>query len=73
VLVAEGVGAWDAVVGSWEKVSRQFWSYLGIYIVLTLLASIGSYACYVGLLVTWPIMPCGIVAAYRWHFRPGAR
>ena len=73
VLVAEGEGAWDAVVGSWEKVSRQFWSYLGIYFVLTLLAGLGSYACYVGLFVTWPLLPCGTVAAYKWHFRREAR
>lgn len=73
VLVAEGEGAWEAVVASWDKVKLQFWSYLGIYIVLTLLASIGSYACYVGLFVTWPLLPCATAAAYRWHFRREAR
>ncbi len=73
VLVADGQGAWDAVVASWDRVKLQFWSYLGIYIVLTLLASVGAYACYVGMFVTWPLLPCATVAAYRWHFRPGAR
>lgn len=69
VLVADGHGAWDAVVLSWERVRTQFWSYLGMYLLLTLIAGMGSYACYVGMFVTWPLLPCATVAAYRWHFR----
>jgi len=69
VLVADGHGAWDAVVLSWERVRTQFWSYLGMYLLLTLIASMGSYACYVGIFVTMPLLPCATVAAYRWHFR----
>ncbi len=69
VLVADGLGAWEAVTGSWEKVRQEFWSYLGIYIVLTILAGAGAYLCYVGWFVTFPLLPCATVAAYRWHFR----
>jgi hypothetical protein len=69
VLLADGHGAWDAVAGSWEKVRLNFWSYLGIWLVLSILASLGSYACYVGLLLTYPLLPCAQVAAYMWHFR----
>jgi hypothetical protein len=57
------------VVGSWEKVRLRFWSYLGMFLLLTIIAGLGSYAFYVGLLVTYPLLPCAIVAAYRWHFR----
>lgn len=69
VLVAVGHGSWEAVVLSWEKVRTQFWSYLGMYILLTIIAGIGANLCYVGLLLTWPLLPCATVAAYRWHFR----
>lgn len=69
VLVAEGEGTWEAVTRSWQKVREQFWSYLGIYLVLSILSSIGAYLCYVGIFVTWPLLPCATVAAYRWHFR----
>lgn len=68
-LVADGHGAWDAVVLSWEKVRTQFWSYLGMYVLLTIIAGIGVNLCYVGLLFTWPLQPLTTVAAYRWHFR----
>ncbi len=69
VLVAEGEGAWDAVTGSWDKIRQQFWSYLGIYIVLMILAQAGGYLCYVGWFVTFPLLPCATVAVYKWHFR----
>lgn len=69
VLVADGHGAWESVTGSWEKVGTDFWSYLGTWLILSILASLGSYACYVGLLLTWPLLPCSQVAAYMWHFR----
>ncbi|MFP4250660.1 MAG: GYF domain-containing protein [Armatimonadota bacterium] len=69
VLVAEGYRAWESVTMSWEKVGRQFWSYLGTWLVLSILASIGSYACYVGWFLTYPLLPCAQVAAYMWHFR----
>lgn len=69
VLVADGHGAWEAIVLSWEKVRTQFWSYLGMFVLLTVVAGIGANACYVGLFLTWPLMPCATVAAYRWHFR----
>lgn len=74
VLVADGHGAWKSVTTSWEKVSKNYWSYLGMWLVLSIIASLGSYACYVGILVSYPLLPCAQVAAYMWHFRtePGA-
>ncbi len=68
-LVADGYRAWESVTMSWEKVSQNFWSYVGIWLVLTLLASVGSYACYIGWFLTYPLLPCAQVAAYMWHFR----
>jgi hypothetical protein len=69
VLVADGYRAWESVTMSWEKVGRQFWSYVGTWLVLSILAGIGSYACYVGWFLTYPLLPCAQVAAYMWHFR----
>ena len=68
VLLADGGGVWDAVVLSWEKIKLNFWSYVGIYLVLMILSSIGSYVCYVGMLLTYPLLPCGQVAVYKYHF-----
>jgi len=68
-LVAEGYRAWESVTMSWEKVRGDFWSYLGIWLVLTILAGLGSYACYIGWFLTYPLLPCAQVAAYMWHFR----
>jgi len=69
-LVADGEGAWTAVSLSWQTVAPQFWSYLGVYLVLTLIAGFGSTLGNVGLLFTWPFLPCATIAAYRWHVRP---
>jgi hypothetical protein len=69
VLVADGRGAWESVVGSWEKVSQNFWSYLGMWLVLSILSSLGTYACYVGIFVSYPLLPCAQVATYMYHFR----
>ncbi len=69
VLVAEGYGAWESVTMSYDRVRTAFWSYFGTYVAVSFLASLGSYACYVGLLVSWPLLPCAQVAAYMWHFR----
>lgn len=69
-LVAEGEGAWAAARLSGQTVGPQFWSYLGVYCVLLLIASFGTTLVNVGVLFTWPFLPCAIVAAYRWHVRP---
>lgn len=69
-LVADGGGAWAAARLSAETITGQFWSYLGVYCVLLLIASFGSTFFNVGVLFTWPFLPCATVAAYRWHVRP---
>ena len=69
VLIADGRGAWESIVMSWEKVRLAYWSYLGMYFVLGIVASLGNYALYVGILVTYPLLPCAQVATYMWHFR----
>lgn len=69
VLIADGHGAWESVTMSWEKVSRDFWSYLGMWLVFSILASLGSYVCSIGILLTYPLLPCAQVATYMWHFR----
>lgn len=68
VLIAEDYGAWEAVVASWEKVSADFWSYLGMSVLLTVIAGLGVQLCYLGGLITYPLLPCAQVAAYMWHF-----
>lgn len=69
-LVAEGEGAWAAARLSYETVGGQFWSYLGVFVVFLLIASFGTTLLNVGVLFTWPFLPCAAVAAYRWHVRP---
>jgi hypothetical protein len=68
-LVADGYGAWESVTRSWEKVRDDFWSHLGLWLILSIISSLGAYICSVGQLLTYPLLPCAQVAAYRWHFR----
>jgi hypothetical protein len=67
-LVAEGYGTRDAILLSVEKVRPQLWSFVGIWFVFYMIGAAGSYLCYVGMLITFPIYICGQIAVYRSHF-----
>jgi hypothetical protein len=69
LVVSAGTGAMDAVRGSWEMTKPDFLSYVGMTIVLQLVVSAGALVCGVGLLITAPMLPCAVVAAYMYHSR----
>ncbi|MFO8081698.1 MAG: DUF4339 domain-containing protein [Armatimonadota bacterium] len=69
LVVSAGAGAIEAVSGSWEMTKSDFLSYVGMTIVLQLIVSAGVLACGVGLLITAPLLPCAVVAAYMYHSR----
>ncbi|MFP4250661.1 MAG: DUF4339 domain-containing protein [Armatimonadota bacterium] len=69
LVVSAGAGAMDAMRGSWEMTKPEFLSYVGMTIVLQLVVSAGALACGVGLLITAPLLPCAVVAAYMYHSR----
>jgi hypothetical protein len=69
LVVNSGVGPLDAIGGSWEMTKDSYASYVGMTVLLQLVASAGALACGVGVLLTAPMLPCAVVAAYMYHAR----
>ena len=69
LMVDRGMGTIASIQNSWTVTSEELLSYIGTVFVLQLLVAAGVIACGVGLLVTAPMMPCAVVAAYMWRFR----
>ncbi len=60
----------DALSTSWNVVKQNFWLYLLFAFVVNLLASAGSWACYIGILASFPWMFIGQAIAYERTFNP---
>jgi uncharacterized membrane protein len=55
----------DAIRASRELTQRRLWMFILFAFLVQLIASVGSYICYVGLLATWPLMFTITAVAYR--------
>jgi len=72
LMIDRDMGAMEALKASWAVTSRDFISYLGMAIVLSLVAGAGGLLCTLGVVFTLPILPAAQVCAYRYHFRDAA-
>jgi uncharacterized membrane protein len=54
-----------AIQASVDVVKTNFWIFLGLYIVAAVIASLGSIACIIGVVVTAPMMVSMLAVAYR--------
>ena len=54
-----------AIQASIDLVKTNFWIFLGLYIVAMVIASLGAIACFIGVVVTAPMLPCMLAVAYR--------
>ncbi|HKV39909.1 MAG TPA: hypothetical protein VJX67_11905 [Blastocatellia bacterium] len=74
LIVFEDMGVIDAMKASKEVAERNIWMFTLFAFVVALIAQAGSYACYVGILATYPLHFTIGVIAYRDCFGvPGAR
>jgi membrane protease YdiL (CAAX protease family) len=64
-LVDKKMAPIDAIKASFNIVKDNFFPFLGLYIVATLIGSIGFIGCCIGIFVTMPITVCINVVAYR--------
>ena len=65
LVVEKRMGVMDALRTSWEVTKPQMWMYLLWHLLLIILASIGSYACYIGAAATLPIYVLAMMISYR--------
>lgn len=54
-----------AIQASVDLVKANFWIFLGLYIVAMVISSLGAIACFIGVVLTAPMMPCMLAVAYR--------
>lgn len=67
-VVDRGADGFAAAKASWEFTKGHRWMILGVSLIMAILASLGEYACYVGLFFTIGFAPLGHVLIYR-HLR----
>ena len=74
LVVERGLGVGEAIQRSRDATRGDLFMFVLFTLVVLLLAQAGSYLCYVGLLVTWPLQFTIAAVAYRDCFGvPGAR
>jgi uncharacterized membrane protein len=67
-MVDRDMGPLEAVRASWEVTRRDYLSFLGMTLVLSLLSALGGLLCWLGLIITLPILPAGQVCVYKHCF-----
>jgi len=71
LIVDRGLPFWPASVESMKTVKADFWPLLGYYVVATILGSVGSVVCGIGVFLTFPIGCLMYTIAYREYFPAG--
>lgn len=73
VLITEQkLTAGEGLNKSWETMAPFAWAMFGFYFVASILASLGIFACCIGILVTAPILHISIAQQYRVLFPENA-
>ena len=65
LIVDKSMEFWPASMESFNLVKTNFWPFLGLSVVASILGSIGAIACGIGMAVTAPIQVCILTVAYR--------
>lgn len=56
---------WEAMESSRKLINRNFWPFLGFFVILTLINVLGVILLGVGLLFTFPATYCMVYAAFE--------
>jgi uncharacterized membrane protein len=65
LVVDKKMDFWPASMESINKVKTNFWPFLGLSVVVSIIGGIGVIVCIVGIAVTFPIQYCILTVAYR--------
>ncbi len=65
LIAEEDMDFWTASTRSMEVVKTNFWPFLGLTIVAGIIGSLGTLACFIGVVFTAPITLCVYAVAYR--------
>ena len=64
-IVEDEMEFWPASMKSIDTVKTNFWPFLGFFIVVSIIGSIGALLCGIGAVITAPIQGCILTVAYR--------
>ena len=65
LIVDRKMDFWPASKESMNMVKSNFWPFLGLSVIASLIGGLGSIACGVGIIFTLPIQFCILAVAYR--------
>lgn len=65
LIVDKEMDFWSASIESFNKVKTNFWPFLGLAVVASIIGAIGAIACVIGVVFTLPIQLCILTVAYR--------
>ena len=71
LVVDKEMAFWPASMESIRTVKTNFWPFLGLYVVTSIIGGIGSIALGIGIIFTMPIQFCMLTVAYRHIFKTG--
>ncbi|MBW2091245.1 MAG: hypothetical protein JRI34_03860 [Deltaproteobacteria bacterium] len=69
LIVDEQRDFWPASQDSINVVKTNFWPFFGLFLVASIIGSIGAIACGIGIIITAPIQACILTVAYREVFK----
>lgn len=64
-IVERNMEFMPAAQASFDTVKQNFWPFLGLQIVASILSMLGVFACCIGIVATAPIFTCIMAVAYR--------
>lgn len=65
LIVDQKIQFWPASMQSFALVKPNFFPLLGLYLVASIISSLGAIACGIGVIVTMPLLYCILAVAYR--------
>jgi hypothetical protein len=65
LIIDENMDFWPASMESVNKVKTNFWPFLALSVVSSIIGSIGAILCGIGVIITAPIQACILTVAYR--------
>jgi len=65
LIVDRKMEFWPASMESFNIVKTNFWPFLGLSLIVSIIASIGAVLCGIGLALTLPVYYCTMTVAYR--------
>lgn len=65
LIIDKEMDFWPASMESFNKVKTNFWPFLALAVVASIIGAIGTIACVIGAVFTLPIQLCILTVAYR--------